>query len=168
LTRRPGSPAVWRNRLPARRTASDSRDRKDFLIGMTRRCRRGSASAIAPAGAVGRGRRGSRIPEGGQSPPGPRRLPMAQRPGAVKDFTTVLSGRTHGHALSERCLLRGSRDSQGSGRVEVAELLRGEPVARVVPARDVEAEREYGDRGGTRVIDVEVARAYALHDDSTD
>ena len=41
-------------------------------------------------------------------------------------------------------------------------------MAGAVPAGDVQAEGKYGDRGGARVVDVEVTRAYAVRDDLPD
>ncbi|SRR5712691_6722712 len=59
-------------------------------------------------------------------------------------------------------------DAKRGDRVEVAQLLRGEAVAGVIPAGDVEAQREHGDGGGAGVADEEVARAYAVRDDLPD
>jgi len=78
LTRKRSTPAIRPRNEPPRRAGLDSAGGKAFSIGMTRCCCRGSASAMAPAGACGLGRLGSRTPVGGgQWPP---RLPKRPKP----------------------------------------------------------------------------------------
>ncbi len=82
LTRARSTPAIRPRREPTRRAGSDSTGGTAFSIGIARRCCRGSASAMAPAGAAGFGRLGSRTPAGGGQlpPPWPPRLPRPRRP----------------------------------------------------------------------------------------
>jgi hypothetical protein len=77
LTRKRSTPAIRRRNEPARRAGLDSAGGKAFSIGITRCCCRGSASAMAPAGAFGFGRLGSRTPAGGGQLP---RLPKRPKP----------------------------------------------------------------------------------------
>ncbi len=112
LSRARSTPAIRPRREPARRAGSDSAGGRAISIGIARRCCRGSASAMAPAGAAGFGRLGSRTSAGGGQlpppwPPWPPRLPkrpkprqparselrpparsMAHRPGAVSAIKT--------------------------------------------------------------------------------
>ena len=48
-------------------------------------------------------------------------------------------------------------DAEGCDRIEVTQLLRGQAVARTVPAGHVEAEGQDGYGGGASVWHVEVA-----------
>ena len=82
LTRARSTPAIRPRREPTRRAGSDSAGGSAFSIGIARRCCRGSASATAPAGAVGFGRLGSRTSAGGGQlpPPWPPRLPKRPKP----------------------------------------------------------------------------------------
>jgi hypothetical protein len=97
------SSAILRPRNePTRRAGSDSAGGRAFRMGIGRCCCRGSASAMAPAGAFGFGRRGSRTPAGGgqlpprlpkRPPPKPRELrpptwSMTHRSGAVRAIRT--------------------------------------------------------------------------------
>jgi hypothetical protein len=116
LTLARSTPAILSRREPTWRADSDNCGGRAFSIGTARRCCRGSASATAPAGAVGFGRLGSRTSAGGgklprplPKRPGPRQprwpesMPptrsMAHLPGAVSAIRT-------GFAMIARARLR--------------------------------------------------------------